>query len=309
MRVFVAGATGLIGRRAVRLMLDAGHEVSAIARSEESAEELRSDGAGVALADVFDAEQLRGTMALAEPEVVMHQLTSLPDRLDAADAAERFAQHGRVRIEGTRLLVEAAAAVGAARVVAQSIAFAYAPEGDWVKDESAPLFLDAPAPWGASVGAVAELERQVLEARGMDGVVLRYGALYGPGTWYDGTIADAVRAGTMPLIGDGAAMQSFLHVDDAASAALAALDSPPGKYNVVDDDPVRACDWLPLFARSLDAPEPPRISVEEGLESAGWTAVHRMTEQRGASNAMARERLGWAPSRPSWRAELADSGT
>jgi len=205
--------------------------------------------------------------------------------------------------------VEAAAAVGAERVVAQSIAFAYAPEGDWVKDESAPLFLDAPAPWGASVGAVAELERQVLEARGMDGVALRYGALYGPGTWYEGTIADAVRAGTMPLIGDGAAMQSFLHVDDAASAAVAALDAPPGKYNVVDDDPVRARDWLPLFARSLDAPEPPCISVEEGLESAGWTAVHRMTEQRGASNGRAREQLGWAPAHASWRAELANSGT
>jgi nucleoside-diphosphate-sugar epimerase len=307
MRVFVAGATGLIGRRAVRLMLEAGHEVSAIARSEEAAEALRADGAGVALADVFDAEQLRGTMAMAEPQVVMHQLTSLPDRLDASDAAERFAQHSRVRIEGTRLLVEAAAAVSAERVIAQSIAFAYAPEGDWVKDESAPLYLDAPTPWGASVGAVAELERQVLEARGMDGVVLRYGALYGPGTWYDGTIADAVRAGKMPLIGDGAAMQSFLHVDDSATAAVAALDAPPGKYNVVDDDPVRARDWLPLFARSLGAPEPDSITVEEGLARAGWTAVHRMTEQRGASNAHARECLGWAPEHPSWRAELAES--
>jgi nucleoside-diphosphate-sugar epimerase len=291
----------------VRLLLDGGHEVSAIARTEEAAEELRADGAGVAVADVFDAEQLRATMAMGEPEVVIHQLTSLPDRLDASDAAERFAQHSRVRIEGTRLLVDAAAAVGAGRVVAQSIAFAYAPEGDWVKDESAPLFLDAPAPWGASVGAVAELERQVMEARGMDGVVLRYGALYGPGTWYEGTIADAVRAGTMPLIGDGAAMQSFLHVDDSATAAVAALDATPGTYNIVDDDPVRARDWLPLFAHSLDAPDPPSISVEEGLERSGWTAVHRMTEQRGASNAQARDCLGWAPRHPSWRAELADS--
>jgi nucleoside-diphosphate-sugar epimerase len=310
MRVFVAGATGLIGRRAVRLLLDAGHVVSAIARTEESAEALRELGVGVSLADVFDAELLRGTMAMAEPEVVMHQLTVLPDRLDASDAAELFAQNARMRVEGTRALVEAAAAVGTRRVIAQSIAFAYAPVGDWVVDESAPLFLDAPGAWGRSVGAVAELERQVLEARGMDGVVLRYGALYGPGTWHDpegGTIAAAVRAGATPVIGDGGGMQSFTHVNDAASSAVAALDAQPGKYNVVDDDPVPAREWLPLFARSLGGPEPRTVSAEEGLERSGWVAVHRMTEQRGASNAHARECLGWAPEHPSWRAELAES--
>jgi nucleoside-diphosphate-sugar epimerase len=303
MRVFVAGATGLIGRRAVRLLLDAGHEVSALARSEEAAERLREMGAGVALADVRDAELLRAAMAFASPEVVMHQLTVLPDRLDSRDAAEHFAENDRMRVEGTRALIEAAAAVGAQRIVAQSIAFAYAPEGDWVKDETAPLYLDAPSPWGGAVGAVAELERQVMEARGMDGVVLRYGSLYGPGTWYDpdgGTIAEAVRAGKMPLIGDGAAMLSFTHVEDAASAAVAALDAPPGIYNAVDDEPVRARDWLPQYARSLRGPEPARISVEEGLERAGWIAVHRMTDQRGASNARARERLGWEPLHPSW---------
>jgi 2-alkyl-3-oxoalkanoate reductase len=310
MRVFVAGATGVIGRPLVRLLLGAGHEVSAIARSEEAAEALRSDGAGVAVADVFDDELLRGTMAMTQPEVVIHQLTVLPDRLDASDAAAHFAENDRVRVEGTRALVDAAAAVGAGRVVAQSIAFAYAPEGDWVKDESAPLFIDAPSPWGRSVGAVAELERQVLESRGMDGVVLRYGSLYGPGTWFDpdgGTIAEAVRAGHVPVIGSGDAMLSFTHVDDAAAAAVAALDAKPGRYNVVDDEPVRARDWLPLFARSLGAPEPERISAEEGLERSGWLAVHRMTEQRGASNASARECLDWAPTHASWREELADS--
>jgi nucleoside-diphosphate-sugar epimerase len=305
MRVFVAGATGLIGSRAARLLIEAGHEVSALARTEERAEPLRELGVGVSVTDVFDAELLRGALKLAQPEVVMHQLTVLPDRLDAADAAAKFAENARVRVEGTRALVDAAAAAGAGRVVAQSIAFAYAPVGGWVKDESAPLFLDAPGTWGRSVGAVAELERQVLEARGMDGVVLRYGALYGPGTWYDGTIAEAVRAGSMPLIGEGEGMQSFIHLDDAASAAVAALDAAPGTYNVVDDEPVRARDWLPLFARSLGAPEPPRLTAEEGLERAGWSAVHRMTEQRGASNAHALDCLGWEPEHPSWRAELA----
>jgi nucleoside-diphosphate-sugar epimerase len=307
MRVFVAGATGLIGSRVVRLLIDAGHEVSAVARSEDKADRLRALGANVAVADVFDAELLRGAM-MGDPEVVMHQLTALPDRLDDGEAAARFAANDRVRVDGTRALVAAAAAVGAQRVIAQSIAFAYAPVGDWVKDEGAPLHLDAPSPWGGSVGAVAELERQVLEARGMDGVVLRYGALYGPGTWLDpdgGTVAENVRRGSTPLIGSGEGMQSFTHVDDAAAAAVAALDSAPGTYNVVDDDPVRTGEWLPRFARSLGGPEPPRLSVEEGLERAGWTAVHRMTEQRGASNTRARECLGgWAPAHPSWRSEL-----
>jgi nucleoside-diphosphate-sugar epimerase len=310
MRVFVAGATGLIGSRVVRLLLDAGHEVSALSRTEESAERLRELGAGMVAADVFDAELLRGTVAAAEPEVVMHLLTSLPDRLDASDAAEQFAANDRMRVEGTRALVDAAQASRARRLVAQSIAFAYAPEGDWVKDEAAPLFLGAPSPWGSSVGAIAELERQVLEARGIDGLVLRYGSLYGPGTWYDangGTIAEAVRAAQMPLIGGGDAMLSFTYVDDAASAAVAALEAPPGVYNVVDDEPMRARDWLPLYARSLGAPEPPRLSVAEGLERAGWTAVHRMTEQRGASNSRAREQLGWEPAHPSWAAELASA--
>src|SRR5256714_2616694 len=185
MRVFVAGATGLIGSRVVRLLLDSGHEVGALARSEEKAESLRELGAVVIVADVFDDELLRGAMMSCEPEVVMHQLTALPDKLGRQQAAAHFAENDRMRVEGTRALVDAAAAVGASRVIAQSIAFAYAPVDGWVKDESAPLFLDAPSPWGSSVGAVAELERQVLEARGMDGVVLRYGTLYGTGTGED----------------------------------------------------------------------------------------------------------------------------
>jgi nucleoside-diphosphate-sugar epimerase len=308
MRVFVAGATGLIGSRLVRLLLEGGHEVGALARSDAKAESLQELGADVMVADVFDAELLRGAMVACEPEVVMHLLTALPDELAAEDAAAHFAENDRMRVDGTRALVDAADAVGAARVIAQSIAFAYAPVDGWVKDESAPLFLDAPSPWGSSVGTVAELERQVLEARGMDGVVLRYGTLYGPGTWHDpdgGAIADAVHAGRMPLIGDGGGMYSFTHVDDAASAAAAALDATPGTYNVVDDDPVRARDWLPLFARSLGGPAPPRLPADEALERINWTAVHRMTEQRGASNARAHECLsGWAPDHPSWMATL-----
>ena len=306
MRVFVAGATGLIGARVVDLLLEAGHEVGAHTRGEDTAEPLRERGVAAAVADVYDAEQLRMAMGLSQPEVVIHQLTALPRRFDPARAAEQFAANDRIRVEGTRNLVEAAAAAGVGRIVAQSVAFAYAPVGERMVDEDAPLFLDAPAPWGASVGAAAELERQVMEASGMDGVVLRYGHLYGPGTYFapEGQTAERVCARGLPLVGEGRGVFSFVHVDDAAAAAVAALGAPPGIYNVVDDDPIEARDWLSLYARALDAPEPERIDEDAALERLGWIQVHRMTEQRGASNARARERFGWRPRHATWRREL-----
>ena len=311
MRVFVAGATGLIGRRVIELLLERDDdelEVTGLARDEERAKPLQDAGAGIALADAFDGEMMRGVFATAQPHVIVNQLTEMPSRIDPDRAAQRFADNDRLRIEGTRNLITAAQTWGSERLVAQSIAFAYAPEGDWVKDEDAPLVRDAPPPWGATVSAVAAMERQVMEAPGMDGVVLRYGTLYGPGTWYDpdgGQVADAVRAGKVPLVGHGHGRASFVHVDDAARATIAAIEGPPGIYNIVDDEPVEMGEWLPLYAERVGGPAPERISVEEGLERLGWTEVHRMTEQRAASNARAKERLGWEPRHPSWRGELA----
>src|SRR5215212_7885596 len=244
MRVFVAGATGLIGRRVIELLLDRDDDdlvVTGLARDEERARPLQEAGAGIALADAFDGEMMRGVFATAEPDVIVNQLTEFPSRIDPEASTQQFADNDRLRIEGTRNLIVAAQTYGTERIVAQSIAFAYAAEGDWVKDEDAPLARDAPPPWGTTLVAVADMERQVMEARGLDGVVLRYGTLYGPGTWYDpdgGQIAEAVRAGDVPLVGDGRGRACFVHVDDAALAAIAALDSPPGIYNVVDDDPV-----------------------------------------------------------------------
>jgi nucleoside-diphosphate-sugar epimerase len=306
MRIFVAGATGLIGRRVVELLLDGddGAVVTGISRHEDRAKELEEAGAGVAVADAFDGEMMRGVFGAAQPDVIINQLTELPNRIDPARATEQFADNDRIRVEGTRNLIVAGATYGSHRIVAQSIAFAYAPEGDMIKDEDAPLYLDAPPPWGSTVAATADMERQVLEARGMDGVVLRYGLLYGPGTWYDpegGQIADAVRAGQMPLIGEGRGVASFVHEEDAARAAVAAIDAPPGVYNIVDDDPVEMREWLPAYAKAVGGPEPERISVDEGLARASWIEVHRMTAQRAASNARAKECLDWEPRHPSWR--------
>jgi nucleoside-diphosphate-sugar epimerase len=309
-RVFVAGATGLIGRRVIELLLEQGdeHVVTGLARHEERAKPLQDAGAGIAMADAFDGEMMRGVFATAQPEAIINQLTELPSRIDPERVTQQFADNDRIRVEGTRNLIVAGATFGSRRMIAQSIAFGYAAEGDELKDEDAPLALDAPPPWGATMSAVADMERQVMEARGMDGVVLRYGTLYGPGTWYDpdgGQLADAVRRGQVPLVGDGTGLASFVHVDDAAAAAVAALDGPPGIYNIVDDDPVPMGEWLPAYARAVGGPEPERIGLEEGLERVSWVQVHRMTEQRAASNARAKERLGWEPRHPTWRGELA----
>ena len=201
MRVFLAGATGVIGTPLVPQLLEAGHEVTAMTRSVLRAAQLEAAGAAAVACDVYDADGVRAAMADCSPDAVIHQLTSLPPRIDFADP-HSFDAHNRVRTEGTRILVDAALATGARRVIAQSIAFVYVPSGDRIKEEDVPLFTDAPPPLGAVVAAVAELERLVTGTAGIEGIVLRYGLLYGPGTAYDrrGSVAADVAAGRVPLV-------------------------------------------------------------------------------------------------------------
>jgi nucleoside-diphosphate-sugar epimerase len=279
MRVFVAGATGAIGRRLVPQLIAQGHDVSGMTRTAHGAELLRALGAQPYIADAFAGEAMRAAVADARPHAIVHQLTDLSGSDLAANAA--------LRVNGTRNLVDAAHAAGVPRMIAQSISWAYEPGGA-PADEDVPLDLEASGARASTVCAVASLETAVREMH--ESVVLRYGLLYGPGTWYapDGARADDARAGRLMAADD---VSSFVHVDDAAAAAVAALHWPSGAVNVCDDEPAASRDWVPAFCAAVGAPFPP-----VGAGGPAWA--------RGALNHRARA-LGWAPEHPSWRAGLA----
>ena len=303
MRVFVAGASGTIGRPLVPLLVAAGHEVTGTTRSQERAELIAAAGATPAVVDALDAAALRRAVEAAGPEVVVHELTALPDRFDPR-RRDIYDATNRVRREGTRNLLDAARAAGARRFVCQSIAFAYAPGPEpEIKDEEAPLSLGAPPPFGEGVRALAEMERAVLEADGLEGVVLRYGWFYGPGTYYaeDGSMTADVRRRRFPVVGSGVGLFSFIHVDDAAAATVAAVErGGPGIYNIVDDEPAGQRDWLPAYAEAIGAPPPRRVPVWLARLVAGKMAS-AINLQPGASNAKAKRELGWTPRWASWR--------
>ena len=302
MRVFLAGAGGAIGRPLLPQLIEAGHEVTGLSRSEQRAEAIRAAGAEALVCDVFDAEALASGVAAARPEVVVHELTSLPDRIDLRNP--EYGPNNRIRREGTRNLIAAARAAGARRVVAQSIAFMYEPEGGTVKDEEAPLMRGAPGAFGESVEATVSLEDQVTNAEGMEGLVLRYGWFYGPGTYFglDGSTAEDVRRRRFPIVGKGTGISSFIHIDDAAAATVAAVErGAPGIYNIVDDEPAPMSEWVPVYAEAIGAKRPLRVPAWLARLVAGKAAAAMATGLRGASNAKAKAGLGWEPSYPSWR--------
>jgi nucleoside-diphosphate-sugar epimerase len=306
MRVFVAGATGVIGRPLVGQLIDAGHEVIGMTHSPARVSGLEAAGARAVVCDALSAEPLAQAVADAKPEVVIHQLTALPDRFEPRKK-DLYEKTNQLRTVGTRNLLAAAQAAGVRRFICQSIAFAYEPRGSAIKDERDPLFRAAAEPFGSAIVAVEEMERAVLDTEGTVGVVLRYGWFYGPGTYFaeDGSTASDVRRRRYPIVGDGGGLFSFIHVDDAAAATVAALErGAPGIYHVVCDEPAPMHDWLPHYARALGAKPPRRVPRWVARILAGKMVAEMSTELRGASNAKARRELGWQPVWAGWREGL-----
>lgn len=304
MKVFVAGGLGAIGRRLVPLLVDAGHDVAATTTSAERRRALRELGAAPYVVDGLNREAVLDAVAHAEPEVVVHEMTGLSKATDLRHFDHVFATTNRLRTAGTDHLLEGARAVGARRFVAQSFAgWNYGRSGPLVKTEDDPLDPDPLPSMRESLAAFRYLESAVLEAA-IEGLVLRYGNLYGPGTSTaeDGVFVDLLRKRRMPLIGDGGGIWSFLHVDDAAGATLAAIEGgAPGIYNVCDDEPAAVRTWLPALAAAVGAPPPRHVPAWLGRLAAGEAVELMFTQARGASNARARKELVWLPRYRSWR--------
>ena len=299
MRIFVAGASGAIGQPLIAELVRRGHEVTGMTRSEAGARNLADMGAAVARVSAFDAAAVEQALREARAEVVIDELTSLPK--DPSEMAAAAPGNRKLLIEGGGNLHRAARACGVRRYIQQTSGFFLEP-GSGLADESAGLAVNASPHVAAHAQTYAELEARVLNAGEMEGIALRYGFFYGPGTWYhpDGASADQVRRQEIPVIGDGGGFWSWIHIEDAAVATVDVLTAPPGVYNIVDDAPSPVAVWLPAFARFVRAPPPPRITEEQALGSAGEDIVYYGTKLRGASNQKAKETFGFKPRRLEW---------
>ncbi len=307
MRVFVAGATGAIGKQLVPRLVAAGHEVHGMTRSVSKKAMLYALGAVPVVADALDSDQVSEAVGTASPDVVVHQLTAI-GAIDTRHMERDFAPTNRLRTEGTDHLLAAAKAAGVRRIVAQSHIAPYARTGTTPKTEEDP-FDSAPVNgMRQNQSAMEYLEKAVLGAGWAEGIVLRYGWLYGPGTSMapGAETFEMIRKRKFPLVGDGGGVWSFIHIADAANATVAAIEhGNPGVYNVVDDDPAPVAEWLPALAQQLGAKKPLRVPRFVGRLFAAEAGVVMMTELRGASNAKAKRALAWRPAHPSWRHSLA----
>jgi len=304
MRVFVAGATGAMGKQLVPRLVAAGYEVHGMTRSESKQAMLDELGAVPVVADALDSDQVAEAVGRARPEVIVHQLTAIGS-LDPRHFDRDFALTNRLRTKGTDHLLSAGQAMGVRRLVAQSYsAWPYVRTGGPVKSEEDPLDPTPAREMRESLAAIRHLEEAVLGARWTEGIVLRYGAFYGPGTSMapGGEQFELVRRRKFPLVGDGGGVWSFVHIADAAEATVAAVaHGSRGVYNVVDDDPAPVAEWLPALAQELGAKKPMRVPRFIGRLFAGEAGVVMMTDARGASNAKAKRELAWRPAHPSWR--------
>ncbi|MCG6154823.1 NAD-dependent epimerase/dehydratase family protein [Rubinisphaera margarita] len=299
MRVFVAGASGAIGRPLVAELVRQGHTVTGMTRSDRGADVLRVLGARVVRVDAFDSDALQEAVRRSEAEVVIDQLTSLPSQHE--DLPSAVEQDRRLRTEGGMNLFRAAQRCGVRRVIQQSSGFFLEP-GEGLADESCRLAVNGSPNVADSSRVFEEMERRTNSDQTIEAVVLRYGFFYGPGTWYSpqGTAARSVRAGQIPIIGNGQGVWSWIHIEDAARATVDAMTIPPGTYHITDDHPQPVHQWLPAFAQAIGAPEPPRISEKNAREVAGEDTVYYHTMLRGASNAKAKATFGFSPRPMDW---------
>lgn len=310
MRILVAGATGALGKQLVPRLVANGHEVVGMTRSADKEEAIRAQGATPVVADALDPDAVARAVAEAEPEVIVHQLTALSGSRDMRHFDRDFALTNRLRTEGTDHLLAAGRAVGVRRFVAQSFAgWPYERTGGPVKTEDDPL---DPAPAAAmreTLEAIRYVERAVTGADWTEGIALRYGGFYGPGTSFDrdGEHLELIRRRKLPVVGDGAGVWSFVHIGDAADATVAAAErGRRGIYNIVDDEPAPVAEWLPAAAAIAGGKPPRHVPRLVGRLLAGEAATVMMTEVRGASNARAKRELGWQPAHPSWRQGFAE---
>ncbi|MEH2406736.1 NAD-dependent epimerase/dehydratase family protein [Nostoc sp.] len=302
MKIFVAGATGAIGRLLIAQLLAQGHNVVALTRSLEKAQTLAEQGVESAIADVFDADAVKAAINSVQPEVVIEQLTSLPKTYTGESMGAAAALNTRIRREGGANVLAAAQAAGVRRYLRQSIAF-WAVPGTGLADEETPLAFDASPAVAGDILTVTEIERRLLENPNIEGIALRYGFFYGPGTWFapDGDVAKQVRQQQFPIVGNGKGVWSWLHIEDAAIATVAAVErGNPGIYLITDDRPLEVRVWLSAYAQWLKAPPPPQVSVEDALLLSGADAVYYGTQMRGASNAKAKRELNFQPRPLEW---------
>jgi len=307
MKVFVAGATGVVGRELVPMLVEGGHEVAGMTSRPEKAVVLRGWGAIPVVADALDAESVGVAISEFDPDAIVHQLTGLSGGINPRRQERDMAPTNRLRTEATDHLLSAGRALGVRRFVAQSFAVGtFARTGGAVKSEDDPLDPDPPGPMLTSLEAIRYLEDAVVGAEWTEGIVLRYGAFYGPGTGLaidpPGEQTEMIRKRRFPMVGDGGGMWSFTHVEDAAGATVAALEhGRRGVYNIVDDEPAPVSEWLPALATALGGKPPRRVPRWVGRLAAGEGVAVVMTEGRGASNEKAKRDLDWQPRHPSWR--------
>ncbi len=302
MKIFVAGGTGAIGRPLIAELLAKGHDVAALTHSPEKAQALVEQGVEPVIADVFDTDAVKTALSRARPEVVIEQLTALPKTYTRQSMTAAAALNNRIRLEGGANVLAAAQAAGVRRYLRQSVAF-YAIPGPGLANEDTPLAFKGSPAIAAGAREITELEHGLLENLAIEGIVLRYGFFYGPGTWFhpDGDVARQVRQQQFPIIGNGEGVWSWLHIEDAAIATVAAAEQGHrGIYLIANDQPLAVRQWLPAFAQWLKAPPPPRISVEEALKASDADAVYYGTQMRGVSNAKAKRELNLQPRALEW---------